>query len=130
MRHRLLARLRVMTMLVAFGLGLAGQSVATVAMMAMPQDGGSTIAVSAGGMEHCPDCAGNGDTSGNASKGLMPNCIAGAFCSISVTPAIAAQFGMAFPPRESVRFAIISGDTVRGLSIPPDLGPPRTIHRS
>jgi len=130
MRHRLLARLRVVTMLVAFGLGLAGQAFAAASLAAMPQADGSSMAVSAGGTEHCPDCAGNGDMSDNAAKGLMPSCAAAALRSISVMPAIAAQPGLEFPPRETIRFTVAASDAVRGLSIPPDLGPPRTIHQS
>ena len=130
MRLSLPARLRVLLMLVAFGIGLAGQAVAAMSMpLAMPQDGSQGVTVSMVDMQDCPGCA-DTDSSGNSAKGLMPSCAAAALCSISVTPAIPPQVSLAFPPRERIHFAIARGDTVRGLSIPPDLGPPRQIHHS
>jgi hypothetical protein len=129
MRLRLPARFRVLLMLIAFGIGLAGQAVAMSMPMPMSQDSSNGAAVSMGGMEDCSGCAGS-DSSSNTAKDMMPTCAAGVFCSASVAPAIPAQLRMIFPPGDAIRFAIAADVTVRGLSIPPDLGPPRLNHRS
>ena len=121
MRQGPLARLRSLVLLVAFGIGLAGQAMASVPML-MAQDDGPGVTASMGGMEDCPGCPGSGST-GDSSKALATSC-AVAFCSISVSPAILPQ-GPAVAPIDDRTFALITADRVQGISIRPDLGPPR-----
>jgi hypothetical protein len=124
MREGTLARLRALILLVAFGIGLAGQAIA-FAPMAMAQDDNPSITASMGGMDDCPGCAGSDN---DASKALTPACGA-AFCSISVSPAILPQ-GLAVMPTRDGSFILATADTVQGISIRPDLGPPRPNHHA
>ncbi len=126
MRQGPLARLRALVLLVALGIGLAGQAMASVSM-SMAQDDGPGIAVSMRGMDGCPGCAGR-DSSDNSSKALAPSCVL-AYCSISVSPAILAQ-GPAVIPVHHGTFIPTAAERVRGISIRPDLGPPRAIHHA
>ena len=125
MRGDTLARLRALILLVAFGIGLAGQAMA-FAPMAMAQDDGQSMSTSMGSMDGCPDCAG-GNSSDNPSKSLAPASCALAFCSISFSPAIAPP-GPAVVPTHDAAFILTASERVRGISIRPDLGPPRPSH--
>jgi hypothetical protein len=124
MSEGLFARLRAVVLLAAFGIGLAGQAIA-FAPMAMAQDEGQTVAAAMGGMAGCPDCAG-----GNSSDTFLApvNC-ALAFCSISISPAILPQ-GPAISHNPAGRFAPPLAERAQGLSILPDLGPPRLSHQA
>ena len=125
MREDALARLRALILLVAFGIGLAGQAVA-FAPMAMAQDHGQSMSTSMRGMDGCPDCAG-GNSSDNPSESLALASCAPAFCSISFSPAIVPQ-GPAVVPTHDGAFIPTTSERVRGISIRPDLGPPRPSH--
>jgi len=121
MRHGTLARFRALILLVAFGIGLAGQAMAA-APMPEAQDDGAGMAVSMGATDGCHGCAGS-DSSNPSSKALMPGC-AIAFCSVSVSPAILTQ-GPMIVPIDDGTFILTPAERGRGISIRPDLGPPR-----
>jgi hypothetical protein len=127
MRKGTIARFRALILLVAFGIGLAGQAMA-FAPMAMAQGEGQTMAASMTGMDGCPDCAG-GNSSNNRSKSLAPISCAIAFCSVSVSPAILPQ-GPAVALSHDGTFILTTAERVRGISIRPDLGPPRLSHNA
>jgi len=126
MRQGSLARLRAFVLLVAFGVGLAGQAVAAVPML-MAQDDGAGMVVSMGGMGGCPGCPGS-DSSDSSSKALAAGCPI-AFCSVSVSPAILPR-GLAVMPIHDATFILTVAERVQGISIRPDLGPPRPSHRA
>lgn len=126
MRHGPFARLRALVLLVAFGIGLAGQAMAAIPM-AMAQNDGPGMAVSMGGMDDCLGCAGSG-SSNTSSKALMPGC-AIAFCSVSVSPAILPQGPVIFPIHDGT-FTQTAAERVWGISIRPDLGPPRPSYHA
>lgn len=124
MSHGLIARLRVLTLLVAFGFGILGQAVAVAAMpmaMQMPPSAAPSATAVADG---CGGCL--GPQHAPASPAMAPSCVS-AFCSVmpAVLPAgpVVASFAQAtFAP------VAFHGDT--GLAIRPDLGPPRPFHHS
>jgi hypothetical protein len=126
MRQGPLVRLRALVLLVALGIGLAGQAMAS-GSMSMAQEDGSGMAVSMQGMDGCPGCTGR-DSSDNSSKALAPSC-ALAFCSISMSPAILPQ-GPAFIPPPRVTLILTAAERVQGISIRPDLDPPRPIRHA
>ena len=124
MSHGMAApRLRSLTLLLAFGIGLLGQIVAAVAMpmpMPMPQDtvasGSSTAHAGA-----CPTCPRQQEMP--APPIMTPACLL-AFCSVppAVLPAgpIVAHFAPA-------TFQAAALHTDLGITLRPDLGPPRPI---
>jgi len=123
MKEGILARLRALILLAAFGLGLAGQAFAFVPM-AMAQHESQSVVAAMHEMTGCPECA--GDESGS-SKPLMPVNCALALCSGFVSPAILPQ-GLSIPRPHHDVFLPVAAKIVRGISIRPDLGPPRTLH--
>jgi hypothetical protein len=124
MRHRAFDRLRALILLAAFSIGLAGQAVA-FAPMAMAQDDGRSVTAAMDGGNHCPGCAG-GDAA--SSKALMPAC-AVAFCSLAFNLAILPE-GLAIASLRDGSFTRVIADRAQGMSIRPDLGPPRTNHHT
>lgn len=126
MSHGTVARLRVVALLIAFGIGVLGQVVAAVAMpmaMRMPQ---STVALSSsaadlGGCAGCP-----GQKHMPASPAMAPNCVS-SFCS--VLPAVLPT-GPIVAARAPVTFAPIAFRGNAGIAVRPDLGPPRPSHHS
>jgi hypothetical protein len=121
----MLAYLRALTLLVAFGIGILGQVAATIAMpmpMQMPQDmaafGSSTSDSSA-----CPACPKQRDVPGSPA---MATCVA-AFCS--VLPAVLPT-GPIVAPLVHTSFPLIAVSGGQGVTIRPDLGPPRPIHNT
>jgi len=124
MKEGILARLRALILLTAFGLGLAGQAFAFVPM-AMGQDESQSVVASMDEMTGCPGCA--EDESGGASKALMPVNCALVLCSGFVSPAILPQ-DLSIPRTHRDVFLPVAAKIVRGISICPDLGPPRTLH--
>ena len=124
MRKGILARLRALILLAAFSLGLAGQAFAFVPM-AMAQHESQSVVAAMHEMTGCPECA--GDESRGPSKALMPVNCALALCSGFVSPAILPQ-GLSIPRTHHDVFLPVAAKIVRGISIRPDIGPPRTLH--
>ena len=122
MSHGMVLRLRSLALLLAFGIGLLAQTVAAVAMpmaMLMPQD-----AVASSASTHadtCPLCP-QRDTP--AAPTTMPTCPS-AFCSVlqAVLPA-----GPAMVHGAPATFQAIAQHAGPGITIRPDLGPPRPVH--
>ena len=106
---------RVLILVVAFGIGLIAQ-VSAVAAMSLPDAGQG--AMSMPGAHHCHDC---GDHESTA-KLIMPSCVSGFFCSIA--PAILGD-GSAPLPMVHATFSLSPSQTARGITVMPDLGPPR-----
>ena len=125
MSHGMVLRLRSLALLLAFGIGLLGQTVAAVAMpMAMltPQDAVASSASTAlaGTCSRCPQR----DTP--AAPMTIPTCPS-AFCSglPAVLPA-----GPTIVHTAPATFQAIAQHAGPGITIRPDLGPPRPIHHS
>src|SRR5690348_5421076 len=123
MRHSLLARVRALVLLAAFGVGLVGQAVA-FAPAAMAQDDGWSVTAAMHDATHCPGCAG-GDA---ASKTLMPAC-AIAFCSMAFNLAILPE-EPATASRRDGSFTRAIAQRAEGMLIRPDLGPPKANHHA
>ncbi len=126
MSHGTIARLRVLTLLVAFGIGILGQAVAAVAMpmpMQMPQNAvaSSSSAADSGG---CAGCAGQRHMP--ASPAMAPNCVS-PLCSALPAVLPAGPIVAALAP---VTFAPIAFRGNAGIAVRPDLGPPRPSHHS
>ena len=126
MRRGPLTSFRAVTLLVALGIGLLGQVVAAMAMpspMQMPE-GAASLNTSGADTHHCPACPEQGNTSGDPAT--SPTC-ALAFCSalpavLPSAPIVAPVARAIFPP------SALQVDT--GITVGPDLGPPRpTYHR-
>ena len=115
MRQGSLARLRALVLLVSLGIGLAGQAAAAFAMP-MAQDVGPGLTAPTGGSGGCPGCA-----PGDASQALAPSCGVG-LCSAS--PAILAQ-GPAIKPTPHAIFLLVTAERIQGITVRPDLGPPK-----
>jgi len=120
MRQGPLARLRALILLVALGIGLAGQAAAAFAMP-MAQDDGPGLTAPTGGSGSCPGC-----DPADSSQALVPSCGA-AFCAAS--PAILAQ-APAIKPTPQASFPLVTAEGVEGITVRPDLGPPRTTQRA
>ena len=126
MRRGPLASVRAVTLLVALGIGLLGQVVAAMAMpssMQMPE-GAASLNSSSSDTHHCPACPEQGNTSG--APAMTPTC-AVAFCSalpavLPSAPIIAPAARAIFPP------SAVQADT--GITVGPDLGPPKPTHHS
>lgn len=128
MRRGTFAQLRVLTLLVAFGIGLLGQAAAAVAMpMQMPQDASNVVVLggSADGSGTCNGCAQQQGVPTAPAMGA--NCM---FALCSTPPALLPSSGPIVAPsiREGIQPVAVRVDT--GITIRPDLGPPRSIHRS
>jgi len=124
MSHGLVARLRVLTLLVAFGFGILGQAVAVAAMpmgMSMPPSAAPSVTAVADG---CGGCL--GQQHAPASPAMAPSCVS-AFCSVmpAVLPA-----GPVVATVAHTTFAPVAFRGDAGLALRPDLGPPRPIHHS
>jgi hypothetical protein len=127
MSHGTLARLRALSMLVALGIGLLGQTVAAVAMpisMPIAELDAATMSSSGAHPGDCPWCPQQPD--GPASPAMAPTCIY-VFCSIP--PAVMLP-GPIVAPLGRATFPPIAVDIAQGISVRPDLGPPRRIHHS
>jgi len=125
MSHGMVLRLRSLALLLAFGIGLLGQTVAAVAMpmaMLMPQDAAASSA-SATHAGACPLCP-QRDTP--AAPTAIPRCPS-PFCSVlpAVLPA-----GPTIVHAAPAAFQAIAQHAGPGITIRPDLGPPRPIHHS
>jgi hypothetical protein len=122
MSHGMVLRLRLLALLLAFGIGLPGQTVAAAAMpmaMLMPQDAVASGA-SAAHAGTCPLCP-QRDTP--CAPTAMPTCPS-AFCSVlpAVLPA-----GPTMVHGAPATFQAIAQHAAPGITIRPDLGPPRPI---
>jgi hypothetical protein len=125
MSHGLVVRLRSLALLLAFGMGLLGRTVAAVAMpmaMPMPQDAMASSA-SATHARTCPLCPRH-DTP--AAPATMPSCPS-AFCAAlpAVLPA-----GPTMVQCVPATFQAIAQHAGPGVTVRPDLGPPRPIHHT
>ena len=115
-----LSRLRVLTLLVAFGIGLLGQVIMTAAMaMPMQMLPKQTMEASSG-PSGCPACPGENETPNSPAMTLC----AATFCA--GLPAILAQGPLVAPSAHPAFPPMLTADKT-GLTVRPDLGPPRTI---
>lgn len=122
MSHGKCVRLRGLALVVAFGIGLLGQVIAAVAMpMPMPQVKASLTHATANS-SGCPSCPKWRDVPG--SPAMAPACGV-AFCS--ALPAVLPP-GPIVTPRDRARFSLMFVGCTAGLTVRPDLGPPRPIH--
>lgn len=117
MRQGPFARLRAFVLLVALGIGLAGQAAASSGMQ-MAQGDTPRLTAPMGGPGGCPGCDGNGSPQAPAlSCGI-------GFCPVS--PAILSQ-AVALKPAPQATFPPITAEKAEGITVRPDLGPPRPI---
>jgi hypothetical protein len=125
MSNGMLKRLRSLTLLFALSIGLLGQIVAAIAMPMPIQMPHATMTASPSGHSGgCPACPQQRDLPG--APAMTPGCMS-MLCSTlpAVIPSGSAPVAFvrtSFPPI-AVRNEI-------GLTIRPDLGPPRSIHHS
>jgi hypothetical protein len=115
-----LSRLRVLTLLLAFGIGLLGQVFMTAAMAMPVQMLPKQTKEASGGPSGCPACPRENDLPASPAMALC----AGTFCVglpaiLSPGPLVTSAAHPSFPP-------MVSADRT-GLTVRPDLGPPRTI---
>jgi hypothetical protein len=115
-----LSRLRVLTLLLAFGIGLLGQVVMTAAMAMPIQMLPKQTMEASGGPGGCPACPSDNEVPASPAMALC----AATFCTglpaiLSPEPLVALAVHPAFPPSKSADGT--------GLTVRPDLGPPRTI---
>jgi hypothetical protein len=126
MFHRRLARLRALTLLGAFGIGLLGQAIAAVAMPMSMETPQAAVALSGpmADVNGCPACPQKQDAP--ASPAMAPTCVSG-FCTV---PPAAVPPGpiVAHPARAT--FQPIAFHRETGITVRPDLGPPRSILRT
>jgi hypothetical protein len=117
--------LRALTLLVAFGIGLLGQAAATVAMP-MPMQMSQDVAALSSSADDSGNCQGCARHDGPAMPAMGANCI---FALCLMSPAVLPSGPIvASPVRESVQPVAVRDEA--GITIRPDLGPPRLTHRS
>ena len=107
-------RFRVLVLLLAFVLGMAGQ-VASTAAMAMQMQPVTSAGI--GSVHHCPACPGDQD------GGLMANCSA---VGCWTAPALPAQSASAAAQRQ-IAFGLGREAVLVGIVILPDPHPPRLV---
>lgn len=111
---------RALALLLAFGIGLIGQ-IGTVAAMSMPSAAPPAATMShSGGAQHCPGCDDHGSPAG---KPMMASCLSGLFCPFA--PAIVSE-SAAKAPVVHATFSPSPSETAHGITVTPDLGPPRS----
>jgi hypothetical protein len=118
MRRHFTHGLQAFALILALAFGLAGQGLASATMPSEPGgDWLSNLTAMPSGM--CRGCEGM-----DHSKGMPSNCAIGV-CSgvIAVLPTPVPFEALLLPSYRGV-----SQDKVRGLTISPPLGPPRTLH--
>ena len=128
MSHGKVARLRVLAMLVAFGIGLVGQLVAAVAIpMPMSVPISQTAIASGSGDTDSGGCAGcPGQKHAPASPAMASSCLS-VFCS--ALPAVLPVGPVAVPVAHA-RFHPVVARSDAGIAVRPDLGPPKPIRHS
>ena len=114
MDHRRFHRVRALLLLVAFGLGIIGQ---TTAVLAMPMDH-NPVGSSKMMPGNCSGCPGTGDD-----MSLAPAC-AITFCANLPS---AAQAPVVDTPTKAI-YPLIASDVGPGIAVPPDPGPPKPLH--
>ncbi len=127
MRCKTFAHLRVVILLVAFGIGLLGQTIAAVAMPMQMLQGVSHIVCLGGstdGSGTCPGCAQQQDLPANHAMGA--NC-AFALCSLPLAVLPSGPI-VARAVCENIQLIALRGNT--GIILRPNLGPPRSILHS
>jgi hypothetical protein len=112
------SQFRVLVLLLAFALGLAGQAVSNFAMAAQMQ-GPTQAGICAG--TPCPDCDGD-----MQHGGLAPGCMSSSCWNI---PGLPAQ-GTALEPHVAAVFPVSADAIVAGIASAPDPHPPRTFLHS
>lgn len=112
------SRFRVFILVLAFGLGLAGQ-VASSAVMAAQTQGPAQAGISTGAL--CPGC-----DSDMQHGGLAPSCMATSCWTI---PALPAQ-STALEPHAAAVFPVSADAIVTGIASAPDPHPPRALLHS
>ena len=111
------SRSRVLMLLLAFALGLAGQVVSNAAMAAQMQD---PAPADVGAGSPCPDC----DT--DMQHGSLPSCMT---MSCWTIPALPPQ-STTFEPRPAAVFPTSADAIVTGIASAPDPRPPRAFLHS
>jgi hypothetical protein len=114
-----LSRLRVLILLLAFGIGLLGQVVMTAAMAMPVQMLPKQTMEASSGLGGCPACPRENDVPASPAMALCAATFCGLPAILSAGPLVAPGTHAAFPP-------LVSVDRT-GLTVRPDLGPPRTI---
>ena len=117
MLNSFVSRFRVLMLLLAFGLGLAGQVVSNAAMAAQMQD---PAQADVGAGSPCPDC------DADMQHGSLPSCMT---MSCWTIPALPPQSTVLEPP-PSVAFPASADSNVTGIRSAPDPHPPRAFLRS
>jgi hypothetical protein len=116
MRRHFTHGLRAFALILALAFALAGQQLASATMPSEP--GGDSLSnLTATPSDMCRGCE------GMDSKAMPSNCAIGV-CS-GVVAVLATPVPVEAPPLQSYRG--VSQDKVRGLTISPPLGPPRTL---
>ena len=109
------SRFRVLMLLLAFALGLAGQVASTAAMAAQMQPMTSEGMMTS---DHpCPACP------SEQPGGMMPTCAA---IGCWTVPALPAQSAAPQPSRE-VAFGVLPDVVMAGIATAPDPHPPRSV---
>jgi hypothetical protein len=111
------SRFRVLILILAFGLGLAGPVVSSAAMAAQMQ-GPAQAGVGAG--SPCPDC------DADMQHGLLPSCMT---MSCWTIPALPPQ-STTLEPRRAAVFPASADTIVTGIRSAPDPRPPRAFLHS
>ena len=112
----ILARLRALLLLLAFGLGRAGQATAAP-LMTMPASPPETTVMAMAGTSDCPGCPGGYDL------GMSPACAA---TSCPATMAVSPQGPIVEPIGRTV-FAPVYVHLAQGVSTDPEPHPPKSI---
>ena len=107
------SRFRVVMLLLAFALGLAGQAVSSAAMAAQMQ---GPAPVGSGTL--CPGCDGDRQDSG-----LAPSCMVSSCWTVPALPAPST----ALEPRPSAVFPASADTITTGITSAPDPHPPRAF---
>jgi hypothetical protein len=124
MHHGMLRRLRALTLLVALCTGFLGQMAMAMPMtMQMPQDR-MEMGGAANQIADCPTCPPR-ERGAPESSGMTPACML-VFCSM--IPAVMPS-GSTAPHAVRANFPRIAVKSETGLTIRPDLGPPRSNHQ-
>jgi len=118
MLNSFVSRFRVLILLLAFGLGLAGQISSSAAMAAQVQ-GPAQAGIGTGTV--CPGCDADMQYGG-----LAPSCMASCCWTI---PALPAQ-STSLEPGPAAAFPASAGAIITGITSAPDPYPPRAFLRS
>jgi len=122
----LFTHLRVVTLLTAFGIGFVGQIVAVVIMPIPTRMAWHHGAVVSSACADSGDCAGCPRPKEEPTSAKMGPICTDTFCSI---PLALLPLGPIVAPLSRSTFELIASYRERGLTIRPNLGPPRPLHQ-